>query len=330
LPPLGHVEWLSDASAAEEMELSFTEIAADLVLQLRRAEDGRAEGDVLGEVCLPLARLAAAAASAPSARSLSAAPLGEPSWYELLLPCEHGLQRPRPRPEKGAPGWLLLSVTVTLARHERVAYASLPYEPHPARNLWHPKRPAHPELGVVSAVMNVPQTIERVATAAQQLALGCAAAPLRTACFLQTWRAPRLNACFVLLAYAFTTRTAFRLGAPGPHATCGHGNPTRSHVCTRACRPPARRRHLVAAVGVVLDVLERLRHVRAARAGAAQAGVGRAAAVAPRRGGRRKRAAQRAWRDHGRRHRRLDEQRRRAAWRAGCGAPVSNLVDPRA
>jgi hypothetical protein len=236
LPPLGRIEWLTDAdaAAAEEgaVELAFTEIATDLVLQLRRAEDGGSAGEVLGEVCLPLAMLAAAAAPRGGAA------LGAPIWHELLLPREHGLQRQRTRPEKGQPGWLHVQVSVTLATHERVAYASLPYAPHPERNLWDPTKPKHPELGVISAVFGVQHSVARVDAALRRLVFGCVAAPLRTACFLQTWRAPRLNAGFALLAYAFTTRTGFRLGASckrAPVAPCGSPNqPARA-----ACAPAA-------------------------------------------------------------------------------------------
>jgi hypothetical protein len=201
--PLGRVVW----EDPPWVELRATELATDLVLQLRRTDDGvtgSSEGSVRGELCLPLSALVHTLLEDNSKGTLI-------GWYELLPPRARGASWHEPPvmlPPEGAPGFLRLAVKCTLVAPLRTAYMVTPYTPPPDRNL-NNEEPRHPELGIAH-VGDIPRSWERVHRMTVTVCAGVALSPLRTMCFLQTWREPMLNVMLLTVGLTATTRAAWR------------------------------------------------------------------------------------------------------------------------
>jgi hypothetical protein len=229
---LGCVDWAAGCTAAEappgpegsaaatvvhgvEADVPFWEVTSDLLLRLHRWDPKRpdARAALLAELCLPLAALPAATAAAAAA---APGPLTPAHWHELLLPRprDFGLHRPQALPDEGAPGRIKLAASVSLD-DRKAAYLRAEYTPNPARNLFSRRGhedAVHPGVNAAAGVTTdaLQKTFVRTLASVLKLAAGWALAPLRTACYLQTWREPGLNAAVAAAAWAATTPFAWR------------------------------------------------------------------------------------------------------------------------
>lgn len=225
---LWRVDWAAAGEGTVE-ERSFAEITSDLVLKLHRVEPSRPNSaEVKAELCLPLSALPDMADGVPPAH-----------WHELLLPRDRNnglLHSTGVVPPFGQPGWLMLSAGVTLctpkvnsglraaallgwmrvpaplAAAERLYLAK--YCPNPSRDLWsgEPHEAQHPNIGglLTGAITNghFQNAWFRIDQAVKRVLLGCTLAPLRTACYLQTWRRPILNLRVAVVIFVATEPVA--------------------------------------------------------------------------------------------------------------------------
>ena len=211
-PRGGDVTWHADAAT---FTFRVTELTSDAVLALQlRRRGGAALVATLGEVPLPLPLLLApdaAAAARALRRGAAATVVAGPTWADVLAPRAPGEALFR---SASAAGGAQIQYEAALTLHASPLRAYVDAQPLP------PQPRAGPPDASRHELLPGPHPAAAAARAAARLAdaaLAVAAAPLRTALYLQSWQEPALNCAIVpALAFAAHRRTAAAAAAAWP------------------------------------------------------------------------------------------------------------------